>query len=233
MGIAENIVIGRAVRYCAGYGGIDGLGMIVQIHGEPNKEPPRTIGGIMRVISPNDCQVDVILADGRKLKGIRQASIDAPGIGIKLLDTVYCASEIPKMEQLAFEREVKQQLDAIQARVNMEAREAARVIEKAPIFYYNGIKDAKGEKLQKCWYSASQMINYPAGTITIYAKNYSRFSALVNACFAVKNDTDSQVDYFDSDRIYVIPAHPLYGQVKAAMEAQDNARAKRAQGRAA
>ena len=54
------------------------------------------------------------------------------------------------------------------------------------------------------------------------------FSAKVRQCFNVQNDTDTMTDYFDSDRIRVIPSHPLYGAVKAALNAQDAHRARRA-----
>ena len=91
----------------------------------------------------------------------------------------------------------------------------------APLFYWNGIKDAKGEKLQKCWYSPHKSVTgkYPAGTISITARNYARFSKLVAECFQVENDSDVMTDYFDYDRIYVIPTHPLYPAAKAALDA--------------
>lgn len=84
-------------------------------------------------------------------------------------------------------------------------------------FYYNGIKD-NGGKLQKCSYSDGQLIHYPAGTITIYKRDYGPFSAGVQDAFKVDNDSDMQTDYFEKDRIRVMPEHPLYQQVKTAME---------------
>ena len=42
-------------------------------------------------------------------------------------------------------------------------------------FFYNGIKGSDG-KLQKCWYSDGQLIGFPVGTLTIYAREYSHFS---------------------------------------------------------
>lgn len=36
-------------------------------------------------------------------------------------------------------------------------------------------------------------------------------------CFNIKNDSDTQTDYFEKDTIRVIPSHPLYDDVKAAM----------------
>ena len=95
------------------------------------------------------------------------------------------------------------------------------------MFYFNGIKDGKGSKLQKAWFSLGGLTSkYPAETITIYARDYCRFSEKVRACFSVQNDTDTMTDYFDSDRIRVIPSHPLYPAVQAAMRAQDAHREK-------
>lgn len=79
-------------------------------------------------------------------------------------------------------------------------------------FFYNGIK-VNGGALQKCSYSISTLISYPAGTITIYGKNYERFSKEIREAFTVENDTDSMTDYFDNDFIRVMPDHPLYSQI--------------------
>lgn len=86
-------------------------------------------------------------------------------------------------------------------------------------FYYNGIKD-NGGKLQKCSYSDGQLIHYPAGTITIYKRDHEAFSQGVRDAFKVDNDSDMQTDYFEKDRIRVTPEHPLYSQVRAALQAK-------------
>lgn len=217
---ASNIEVGRLVHFFAGYGSIDGDGLIYAVHGTPNPEPARSIfGGVGRVIRANDCQVDVVLFDGRTLKGINQCGIDRPGIGIKLTHGVAGPEVIEAALQNAEKYEADKEAARIKARSDFEANEAARKIERAPIFYYNGIRDEKGAKLQPCWYSKGDLLTYPAGTITIYARDYNRFSQLVANCFAVTNDTDTQVDYFDKDHIRVIPAHPLYPKVLAAFEA--------------
>lgn len=227
--IASKIEVGRGVYFSAGYGGTDGHGVIVAVHGAPNPAPAQTIhGGIGRIIRANDCKVDVILFDGRRLSGVNQCGIDAVGIGIKLRDEVHSAATVANAHQLAAKRAAEDALAKVSARDTFERTEAARVIAAAPLFYWNGIKDAKGEKLQRCWYSASSMQDMPEGTITIYARDYARFSGLVRSCFAVQNDTDIMVDYFDNDRIRVIPAHPLYPQVRAAMDACAAHSAKRA-----
>lgn len=96
-----------------------------------------------------------------------------------------------------------------------------------PIFYYNGIKDAKGAKLQKATYSAGGFRSFPEGTVCIYGKNYRSFSQAIRASLAVTNDTDSQSDYFCNDHIYVLPDHPLHKEVLAAYTKQQTHRAKR------
>jgi len=88
-------------------------------------------------------------------------------------------------------------------------------------FLWNGIKGADG-KLRRCSYSDGVLLNHPAGTLTIYAKDYGidgHFPADVRAVFTVENDTDMMTDYHETDRIRVEPSHPLYGQVWEAMQA--------------
>ena len=218
MSNASKIQIGRLVRYFAGYGGIDGVGAIVAVRGTPSERPAETIGGVITVVRAGDCEVDVILDDGRELFDIHQSSIDRPGIGIKLLDSKL--DSVDHMFVLAARAKADAAIAKAKARVAFETAEAARVINDPPVFFWNGIKDAKGAKLQRAHYSMGQLINYPAGTITIYGRDYSGFSEKVRECFAVQNDTDTQVDYFDKDTIRVIPQHQLYAAVKAAFDAQ-------------
>lgn len=223
MSNASKIQIGRVVKFFAGYGSTDGYGAIVAVNGTPSDKPVEVLGGIFTVVRDSDCTVDVILEDGRELFGIYQSSIDRPGIGIKLLDEV-----IPCVDDLFFRASQAKTEAAIakaQARAKFEADEASRVIDQPPVFFWNGIKDAKGAKLQRAHYSMGQLTNFPKGTITIYGRDYTGFSRKVNDCFAVKNDTDSMVDYFDKDTIRVIPQHPLYAFVKAAYDAQQARRA--------
>jgi len=218
---ASKIQVGRVVRYFAGYGGIDGDGAIVAVHGTPNPSPAEDLGPGIRVIRPNDCKVDVILFDGRRLNGIDQCGIDRPGIGIKLTDEVLDhALKLSVLHTVAAQREAQQAIDKARERAAFEAAEAGRVISEPPVFFWNGIKDAKGAKLQKAHYSDGPLRSLPAGTITIYARDYGGFSDKVRDCFDVENDTDTQVDYFCKDTIRVIPAHPLHPAVKAALDAQ-------------
>jgi hypothetical protein len=88
-------------------------------------------------------------------------------------------------------------------------------------FLWNGIKVDNG-KLQRGSYSRGTLIGYPKGTITIYAKTYSGFSAAVWEAFNVQNDSDCMTDYFETDRICVCPDHPLYAEVANAAKAAES-----------
>ena len=92
-------------------------------------------------------------------------------------------------------------------------------------FYWNGIKD-NGGKLQRCHYSVSPLLNYPAGTITIYSRGYSGLSRGVHEAFTVQNDSDMRTDYFENDRIRVEPSHQLYDDVMAAVKSANAHNAK-------
>jgi len=228
---AEAITVGRRVRFHAGYGGTDGEGLIVEIHGTPNPAPAQTIlGGIGRLIRQNDCSVDVILFDGRRSR-VNQSSLGCMGIGYRLIDRVHGPALIQKARELAAQREADELLAREKAKLDLADSQRNMKIETAPVFFWNGIKDAKGEKLQKAHYSMGGYTNVPAemsaDTITIYARDYSGFSSLVRDCFEVKNDSDLMSDYFDNDRIQVLPVHPLYPQVRAAFDAQQAHRDRR------
>ena len=90
-------------------------------------------------------------------------------------------------------------------------------------FMWNGIK--VDGKLHKCWYSISTLVGFPAGTITIYGKNYGDLPAI--AGLTVENDSDIMTDYFENDRIRVTPDNPFYTEVKAALEKLNDHNAKR------
>jgi nitrogen regulatory protein PII-like uncharacterized protein len=87
-------------------------------------------------------------------------------------------------------------------------------------FLWNGIKVNNGQ-LQKGHYTIGNLINAPAGTITIYASTYKGFSREVWEAFDVHNDSDSMTDYFETDRIRVKPDHPLYAEVLKAAQANE------------
>lgn len=86
-------------------------------------------------------------------------------------------------------------------------------------FFWNGIKEGNG-KLQRCHYSCGMLINFPVGTITIYARDYAPFSGGIQRAFSVTNDSDIYTDYIVQDVIRVQPDHPLYRKVRAALDAQ-------------
>lgn len=228
---ADEIIVGRRVRFHAGYCGTDGEGLIVAVHGTPNPAQAQTIlGGIGRVIRANDCSVDVILFDGRRDR-VHQCNLNGIGIGYRLLDRVHGPELIQKARELAAKRKADELLAREKAKLDLVDSQRSMKIEIAPVFYFNGIKDAKGEKLQKAHYSMGGYTNVPADmaaeTISIYARDYTGFSALVRSCFEVKNDSDSMTDYFDKDSIQVLPVHPLYPMVRAAFEAQQAHRERR------
>lgn len=84
-------------------------------------------------------------------------------------------------------------------------------------FMYNGIK-LDGE-LKRAHYSKGSYFNFPEGTITIYAKGYSRLPKIDG--LDVENETDSQTDYFDDDKIRVVPGNKYYDLVHSAYKSQE------------
>lgn len=68
----------------------------------------------------------------------------------------------------------------------------------------NGIKE--NGIYHPCWYSDGELINYPKGTITVYARTYDSLPAELKP----ENDSDSMTDYFEKDRARITPDHPLY-----------------------
>ena len=80
-------------------------------------------------------------------------------------------------------------------------------------FMWNGIKI--DGKLYKAHYSGGSLINHPEGTLTIYAKGYSRFPKIEG--LTIYNDSDIMTDYFEEDQIRVTPDNVFYSQVKEAI----------------
>lgn len=78
-------------------------------------------------------------------------------------------------------------------------------------FLWNGIKS--NGKLHRAWYSDGCLVGYPHGTLTIYAKDYSGFNAEIRAAFDVQNATDYSTDYFEKDKIRLLPDHPLHATI--------------------
>ena len=73
-------------------------------------------------------------------------------------------------------------------------------------FMYNGIK--VDGKLYRAYYTAPKM---PGGTIVIRAKDYESFPDIPG--LRVVNQSNSMLDYFEKDRIYVTPQNRWYQQV--------------------
>ena len=101
-------------------------------------------------------------------------------------------------------------------------------------FYYNGLK-INGGKLQASLFSKGNYFEdsgIPKESITIYKKHTksddkTRFSKEVLEFFAVKNDSDKMMDYFESDSILVRPDHALYPEVLKAFESRQSRIAKK------
>lgn len=202
-------IVGAHVRYTGDMANAPGSGAVVAVHADRWGE-----------------FVDIILVDGRRFDRTAVCSLAMPtdersGRRMVLTGHFLQAHSVKSLRLLADIRDAEQAAAAETARAVHQAREATRVINDPPVFLWNGIKDERGAKLQKAWFSDGQLTNHPAGTITIYARDYSRFSSKVHACFAVENRTDIMTDYFDKDTIRVIPSHPLYGAVRAALQAQN------------
>lgn len=79
--------------------------------------------------------------------------------------------------------------------------------------YWNGIK-IDGGKLIRCGYSLDNNADN-AESVSIYARDYD---SLPRDLFEVKNDSDSYTDYFENDRAYLTPEHPLYKYFRYAAE---------------
>lgn len=87
-------------------------------------------------------------------------------------------------------------------------------------FMYNGIK--LDGKLYKGSYSKGSYhpsSNIPAGSITIYARDYKSFPKVEG--LNIENNTDTMTDYFDNDKIRVTPDNKYYKEVNAAFEKQE------------
>ena len=87
-------------------------------------------------------------------------------------------------------------------------------------FFYNGLKVGKG-KLQKGHWSFCEGHEISMGRviethITLYARNYNRFSEEIQEAFTIVNHTDLMTDYFDCDHITLHANHPRFADAVAA-----------------
>lgn len=88
-------------------------------------------------------------------------------------------------------------------------------------FLWNGIK--VDGKLYPVWYSKGGYGDkYPTETIGISVKDYQRLPKIEG--LEITNESESQVDYFDNDRIKVFPTNPHYPAVNAALNAYNKHR---------
>lgn len=92
---------------------------------------------------------------------------------------------------------------------------------------YNGIK-VDGQ-LHKAYiyrvFDNTRTDNLPTGTIYYIAKNYNRLPQLPGTVH--KNDTDSMTDYFDDDKIYILPDSPYFTAASQAYLQKEKIDAKR------
>ena len=85
-----------------------------------------------------------------------------------------------------------------------------------------------GERF-KVSYSHASANEVHGERISVYGDSFgSFFPAALRRVFAVKNDTDSQTDYFERDRFVVTPQHPRWADVLAAYNSERTSAAKRA-----
>ena len=61
----------------------------------------------------------------------------------------------------------------------------------------------------RCWYSRGSLRSAP-DAVTIYAKSYSDSLADVFPPERVENNTELQTDYFEKDRVRILPGDPLW-----------------------
>ena len=86
----------------------------------------------------------------------------------------------------------------------------------------NGIKHDNG--YTPCFYSMGNTSHHSDRCITIYARDYEHLPAELGA---VENDTDTQTDYFDSDKVRLEPGDKYYAEALAAYNKRRLADSKR------
>jgi len=90
-------------------------------------------------------------------------------------------------------------------------------------FAWNGLKI--GGRLYRAFYSDGQLTNHPAGTISVYLRDYERLPRNIPG-LTVHNDSDMTTDYFETDTIRIIPGSQHYDAARAAMAQRDAHHAK-------
>jgi hypothetical protein len=82
-------------------------------------------------------------------------------------------------------------------------------------FVWNGIK--VDGKLHRAWYSVGNLntLNYPADTVTIYGRDYKPLPEIEG--LKINNDSDMRTDYFENDRVRVLPNNQHYPAIMDAV----------------
>ena len=70
-----------------------------------------------------------------------------------------------------------------------------------------------GKKV-RCWYSRGSLRTAP-DAVTIYAKSHCDSLKAVFAPARVENNTELQTDYFETDRVRILPGDPLWDEACA------------------
>lgn len=86
----------------------------------------------------------------------------------------------------------------------------------------NGIKHDNG--YTPCFYSMGNNTRHSDKCITIYARDYEHLPAELGN---IQNDTDTQTDYFDSDKVHLEPGDKYYTEALAAYNKRRLADSKR------
>ena len=93
-------------------------------------------------------------------------------------------------------------------------------------FMWNGIK--VDGVLYRAHYSAGPYTiqsGLPQDTITVYGKDYADLPQIDG--LAIINESDIMTDYFENDRIRILPDNKWYSEAKAAYEKQNEHNKKR------
>lgn len=88
---------------------------------------------------------------------------------------------------------------------------------------WNGIK-SEG-RLAKAHYSGGQLLNHSAGTVSVYFGTFNLTPEIVQE-LRPSDDSDAMTDYYELPVARVEPSHPLYAEVKAALDEQNAHRAR-------
>ena len=76
-----------------------------------------------------------------------------------------------------------------------------------------------GERCGVCYSAGPWVAGVDPTTIKIRPRRNGSFPASFRQAFAVENNSDAQIDFFEKDCIRVALGHPLYAAVKIAASA--------------